>query len=66
MQTNSERIHAICVGVKLLVATGVKLNQDFKCDVIDRGMDLARCAKDAADLMEGLAAMNMLANLLEV
>ena len=65
MQTNSEQIHAICVGVNLLVTAGVRFNNDFKCAVIDRGMDLARCAKDTVGLMEGLAAMTMLAKLLD-
>lgn len=65
MQTNSEQLHAICIGVKLLVTAGVKLKQDFRCAVIDRGMDLARCAKDAAEVVESLAAMNILAKLLE-
>ena len=65
VQASSEKIYAILTAVKLLTMAGGELNHEFRCAALDRGMDLARCAKDTVGLMEALAAMTMLAELLE-
>lgn len=65
MQASSEKIYAILTAVKLLTIAGVELSHEFKCTILDRGMDLARCAEDAGDLASSAKGLQAIASHLE-